>query len=139
MKQNDVKDLFDYQQGKLIWKKNMGKNTVQGREAGTQDKNRYRAVRINGKRYYVHRLVFLLHHGYLPRSIDHINQIKSDNRIENLRACSNSQNSVNVSKPKLKDSVKYRGVTWNERNKNNPWVASIRVNGKKTYLGAFKT
>lgn len=139
MKQSEVKALFTYSQGKLIWKTNMGKNLVQGTEAGCQDKGRYRAVRVHGKRYYIHRLVFLFHHGYLPRYVDHINQIKSDNRIENLRECNQSQNSINVNKPKLKNAIKYRGVTWHTRNKSNPWVASLRINGKKTYLGAFKT
>ena len=60
--------------------------------------------------------------------VDHINHNKLDNRKCNLRICTNQQNNLNK---------KVKGYYWNKRNKN--WNAEIRINGKKIFLGVFKT
>ena len=59
--------------------------------------------------------------------IDHINQDKTDNRAENLRWCSHSENHFNI--PKRQGcSSKYKGVTWDKW--NNKWKSSVKSNGK---------
>lgn len=70
------------------------------------------------------------------KEIDHINQIKTDNRIENLRWCSRSNNQRNRKKWEGTSS-KFLGVCWN--NQKNKWRACIRLNCKEKHLGYFLT
>lgn len=131
-----VKSLFDYHEdGYLIWRVKSCKKVNIGDRAGYLNKpaNRY-SIRINGKPYRVSRLVFFYHTGELPKNIDHINHITTDDRIQNLRAASNYENSRNTSSHK--DSIsKYLGVTWHKKDKR--WNAYIMVNGKNKYLGSL--
>ena len=88
------------------------------------------------KAIFVHRLVA---YAFLPLSdkkeIDHINRIKTDNRVENLRWVDRSVNARNVAKnPNC--SSKYIGV---HLSKSNKWKSSIHVNKKVIYLGRFET
>jgi len=66
--------------------------------------------------------------------IDHINGLRSDNRIENLRSISESANKRNMGKSKRNTSG-VTGVNWNKLLKK--WVASIYINGKSTHLGVY--
>lgn len=67
--------------------------------------------------------------------VDHINHNVLDNREENLRVCTQTQNSYNT-KMKSNNTSGYIGVTWNE--KLNKWQSAITVNRKSIYLGVFK-
>ena len=64
--------------------------------------------------------------------IDHINNIKTDNRLENLQVVTNRKN---TSKDKKGFTSEYTGVCWNKR--DSKWYASIRINGKIKHLGVF--
>lgn len=89
----------------------------------------YRMIAINGKWHYAHRLAWLYMTGRHPvDEIDHINGQRDDNRFENLRECTRSQNMMNVPK---------RGVCFHKGRRK--WQASIRLHGKRTYLGTFTT
>lgn len=72
--------------------------------------------------------------------IDHINGNKLDNRKENLRFCTLSQNQFNRNKKKNSRS-KFKGIYFDKRPgyKHRPWCAEISINGKKIFLGYFKT
>ncbi len=84
-----------------------------------------------------HRLVWAYHHDVVPYLIDHINGNKADNRIENLRAATKTQNQQNTHKVRGKLS-KYRGVTeWRGKKKRKRWHAQIRVNKKQLHIGDF--
>ena len=74
-------------------------------------------------------------YGELPLMLDHINRIKDDNRIENLRPCTFSQNSINKDIQKNNTSGVV-GVRWHKFNKK--WFSTISVNGKEKHLGYFK-
>jgi hypothetical protein len=76
-----------------------------------------------------------MHHGYLPYHVDHINGIKNDNRIENLRPASKAENSYN-SKLKKNNTSGIKSVRWNKINK--VWMVTLGVNGKAKYFGSFK-
>jgi hypothetical protein len=127
--------LFEYDKetGNLIWKiQNQGarKGSIAG---ALRPDGRYQ-IAINNKLYLTHRLVFLMHKGYLPEILDHINNDAGDNRIENLRAASRSQNGYN-SKLASNNKSGYKGVSWLKENKK--WRASITFNKKTIYLGRF--
>jgi hypothetical protein len=132
-----VDDLYLYRpDGELV-----RKIRVCGFRAGvvagylTKDR-RYRAIRIDGRQYLVHRIVWLMHHGTipeLPHMIDHVNRESLDNRIENLRICSRIQNLANARlHPNNKSG--YRGV---HRRPSGKWRAAIHVSGKTIVLGIF--
>ncbi len=83
----------------------------------------------------MHRLILGLDFGD-ERQADHINHKTLDNRRKNLRPCSPSENGGNRKKQK-DTSSKYKGVSYSQKNKN--WVSKIRIEGKQTYMGSFKT
>lgn len=124
-------EYFTYNNGNLIWCKGRGR-IKSGDIAGNLLKSGYRQVMIKGKNYQCHRIVFLLAHNRLPKYIDHINGNKSDNRVENLRECNNSQNSTNKNKQSNNTSG-YKGVF----RQGNKWRACIRKDGHKYNLGNF--
>lgn len=112
-------------------------NAKKGSVAGTIDSKGHRQVCIDGKKYLAHRLVWFYHNGEWPDGdIDHINGIRDDNRIENLRKCSRQQNMFNR-KSTTNSTSRYKGVSW--KSKNNKWVAQACVSGKVKHLGLFNT
>lgn len=70
-----------------------------------------------------------------PRQVDHINGNAQDNRKENLRICSQSENLKNYKKPSTNTSG-YKGVSWSTA--TNKWKAQIRVNNEVKYLGVYE-
>ena len=130
-----ILDNLEYRDGNLYWRKSYGP-IKGGWKAGCVTKTGYRQVKINKKPIHAHRIVFWLHHGYWPKDkdIDHINRVKNDNRIENLRECTKSQNQWNICD--TKNESKYgKGVSWDKSTKR--YVARIEVNRKRIYLGWF--
>jgi hypothetical protein len=106
-------------------------NTV----AGYTRDDKYRLIGVNSKLYLAHRVAWLLHYEVWPTNeIDHINNDPADNRIENLREATHSQNMRNKSSRK-DSSSKYLGVSWHKA--TNKWQATIWVDGTKMYLGLF--
>jgi hypothetical protein len=125
--QAELKKIFDYKDGALYRKpKNVSR----------LDKNGYEKITINGRSYLVHRLIFLFHHGYLPTVVDHINRVRNDNRIENLRAAT-QQDNVRNSKMNSKNTSGYPGV-WHNK-KTNKWIAYINIDLVRKHIGAFNT
>jgi hypothetical protein len=103
--------------------------------AGFVNSEGYKQLMINNKTYYAHRLAWLYIYGEFPKNhIDHINGNKKDNRIANLRECTNRENHQNITSQKNSTS-KYLGVSWS--NKHNKWFAQISFNYQKKYLGLF--
>lgn len=119
-------ELFEYRNGDLYWRQS---------KAGTIDGSGYFQTGIRGKYFKNHRLIFLMHHGYLPALIDHIDGNRLNNKIENLRAATRSQNSFNSAMSKS-NRTGVKGVSWREQMKK--YRARIYAN-KKTYeLGHFE-
>lgn len=137
--QNYLKELFDYRNGNLYWKVRKSYRIKIGDIGGYVRKDGYRHVGIDDKDYKSHRLIFLYHHGYLPKSLDHIDGNKSNNDIDNLRCATNQENAMNQKKNKSHNgkptTSKFKGVSWNKRDKK--WQVRIMVDGKTKHLGYF--
>lgn len=85
-----------------------------------------------GKYYYLHRLIWLYHHGELPDLLDHVDRDVANNRIENLRIATPIESSCNRIEY---NSSGFRGVD----NLNGRWRAKIRYNNKHYHIGYFDT
>lgn len=101
--------------------------------------NGYHGIRIDRALILVHRLIWVLHYGEWPKGeLDHINGDKFDNRIENLRDCTKSQNMRNQ-KLRRDSTSGFPGVHFCRDKKNKPWVARIGMRGTWKTLGYFAT
>lgn len=125
-------ELFDYRDGVLYWKKSLRYGFI-GKAAGTQEVDGYLVTQIKGKRYKNHRIIYLMHTGKMPPLIDHIDMNPSNNRIENLRPATVSQNGMN-STTRRHSRSQIKNVRWH----HNAWIAYITVDGKQKHLGSFK-
>lgn len=126
-----IAELFQYANGALIRRKPLRGYPV-GSRAGSVKSNGYRRVSIDGTTYPEHRVIWLLVNGVEPpEMLDHIDFDRTNNRIENLRPCTASENSTH----RVTDKHG-RGVTFHSRAKK--FQAQIRVNGRNHYLGLFE-
>lgn len=106
-----------------------------GSKAGCLLIKGYVDIGLDMKIYRAHRLAWMYVHGRWPAQwLDHINGVKNDNRIDNLREASKKQNAENTTKQKRNTSG-YKGVTWDRFTGN--WKAQICHNGKHHNLGRF--
>jgi len=128
-------EIFRYEDGNLYWKIDVAKNVKAGSICRQIDYKGYKKVKFNGKSYFQSRIIFMMHYGVLPKTIDHINCIKTDNRIENLRKASIIENGQNKKIQKNNKSG-FKNVHWCKTNKK--WVVTIKVNKKSMSVGSFK-
>ena len=132
-----------------IWKKienhenysvsNLGKirNDITGRFLkGTLHNEGYLRVCLDRKHYLIHRLIAIafIDNPDNKLFVDHINGIKIDNRIENLRWATGTENHHNSKMP-INNTSGTKGVCWYKN--NNKWHAQIKIDGKKVHIGYF--
>lgn len=139
MTQDELRDKFIYepQTGMLRKVKNALK-PYPWRAIGNNKQYLAHSYNAKGQSIYLHQAVWLYHHGYIPKVIDHINGNAMDNRIENLRPCTLSQNQFN-SKKKVSNKSGFKGVVFHPKCKNKPWQAKINLLGKRISLGYYAT
>jgi len=136
MEQQKILECFDYLGGVLYWKTKTAQCVKVGHPAGTFDKRTgYHRVRVDSKFQKAHRVIFLYHHGYLPDFVDHIDGNKTNNRIENLRGSTFSQNCMNQ-KISTRNTSGIKGVMWHKRDKK--WFVQLRVNSKCHSFGYYE-
>jgi len=105
-----------------------------GKTVGCTDRNGYLLIGMGGRHYVLHRIIWLMVYGYLPEhQIDHINRVKDDNRICNLREVTQSCNMRN-SKPR-NHSTGVKGV--HKFIEGTSWRAVITIDGRRIDLGVF--
>jgi len=129
MTQEYAHSLFEYKDGNLYWKVRKAPHVKIGAKVGSPEVNGYETVYVDGRNWRIHRLVFLMQHGYLPKVLDHINGDRKDNRIENLREASHQTNAYNQNM-KRNNVSGIKGVSWN--NDRQKWAVRVNHN-KKTY------
>ena len=100
--------------------------------------NGYLVGRIDGQKYYAHRVIWALHNGRWPaHGIDHINGVRDDNRIVNLREATAAENSRNARRP-TNNTSGVKGVSLFKA--TGRWEAYISAGGsKKKHLGFYAT
>jgi hypothetical protein len=131
-------DAIGYNEdGSLFWKMKAGNGRIAaGTPAGYPTTCGGRKVMYQKKAYWAHHIVWLLHHGCLPHKfVDHINGDRSDNRIENLRLCTQSENMQNRSRSGIGASC----LLGAHKRQGGKWEAAITLQGKKQWLGIFDT
>lgn len=129
---------FEYKEGELYWKTVSSHSTPKvGELAGDYCKG-YRRVRLLKKSYSVHRIIWELHNGEIPFGfqIDHINRVKDDNRIENLRLATHQENNRNKDY-QSNNKLKLKGIHWVSRIQK--YKASIKIGKVSKHLGYFRT
>ena len=135
LSQEFLKEHLEYRDGHLWWIKPTARRVSIGDRFGSYHSNGYRVGRLKNKPHYEHRLIWLYHRGIWPKGhIDHINNIRDDNRIENLREATIQQNQFNK-KSVSGSSSKYKGVCWDKKRKK--WRANATLDGKIKTLGRF--
>lgn len=106
-----------------------------GSIAGSLSCERHQKIIIRYKKYYIHHLAWLYVYGDWPESsIDHINGDPTDNRIDNLRTATHSQNLLNRSKQSNNKSG-YKNVSWSKV--MGAWEVRMRINKKTKIIGFF--
>lgn len=129
---------FYYDSGSLRFKekpKGRGYQTVSvGGLAGTLSNDGYACVRYNNKSYLAHRVIWLLLKGIWPKDqLDHIDQNRSNNLIENLREATNKSNHHN----RTDNTTGLVGVTYDKS--RNKYVSGYRVGYHRVNVGRFET
>ena len=124
--------------GHLVWNKRpWSKSTAKvGDKVGSLETNGYIRCQIFKNRKLEHQLVFLFFNGYIPKYIDHINGIRDDNRIENLREADKQSNAFNRKSHKNSTS-KYKGVSWNKA--LSKWHVQYRFKTERVHVGYFES
>ena len=138
MNQSELKEHVDYCElsGVFTRRKSISNCCKVGDVAGTKNSvSGYRLISINGKQYYEHRMAMLYCYGLMPVQVDHVNGVRDDNRIVNLRDVSEAENHKNI-KVRNNSSSGYQGVSWIKKDKK--WRAYIQHDGKQVLLGRFK-
>lgn len=139
--QEYIKSILSYnaETGDFIWLIKKGYKIKIGETAGSKNPKGYVIIGIDGEQYRAHRLAWLYVYGKFPDDqIDHINGIKFDNRICNLRDVTNQVNAQNMKRAtKIKSSTDYLGVYKTTNIK--PWRAQIDVDKKTRHIGYYKT
>lgn len=135
--QKELKEIVEYNEdtGIFTWKVDKGR-AKKGDIAGSPHNNGYKQIRINKKLHLEHRLAWIYVYGKPPKNdIDHINGVRTDNSIKNLRECTRHQNLCNRT-VKVKSKSGIKNVCWHKQNQT--WMVKIQVKGKHIHIGCFK-
>lgn len=131
-----IKSAFRYESGSLYRLCNSGPSKV-GDMAGYLHHTGYWYVKVLSRNHAAHRVIWALCNGRWPEAhIDHINLDKSDNRIENLREATTSENMMNKAVTRV-NTTGFKGVDYSKRHKQ--FRARIKKGGVSRQIGYFAT
>lgn len=129
-----VLNLFRYVDGTLIRRCNVSANARKGDIVGCDDHKGYLMVGINYKKYFVHRIIFLMFNGYLPKVVDHEDGKILNNKEGNLRDATTLQNNRNNRNRKMGE-IPVKGVT---KLHYGSYRVQISINNKSKHIGVFR-
>lgn len=133
-----LREVFDYDpnSGVLSWKKRTSNRIKVGAAAVCPSGNGYLKVRLDSVLYYAHRVAYAIANGAIPdgAEIDHINGVRNDNRLCNLRLVSPMDNRHNQGL-RVDNKSGVNGVYWSKN--ACKWLATIGVAREQIYLGCF--
>lgn len=131
-----VQDRYNYnpETGDLTYKSTSNNQVRIGDIVGSIHKTGYRVTKFNSISYKVHRLIWLFVYGYTPDYIDHKDHNRDNNRLNNLRTVTVSNNAKNRI-PYCTNTSGYPGISWVPH--SHKWSVRIGVNGKRIYLGVY--
>jgi len=135
---NQLHELFYYSMDGVLYNRfTRNPRALKAHSVGSLHHSGYLQTQIDGKLYMVHRLIWIMKHGDIPKDIevDHINHDRCDNRIENLRLVTRRENNKNRSLSKTANTSGVVGVHWITRLKR--WGSQIKVDGQSVWLGSF--
>ena len=132
--QKILQSLFTYKDGYLYWKESRARWVQKGSIAGCLRRDNYWQIYINNKPYFAHRLIYMFFYGYVPKQIDHIDNCQSNNKIENLRPASQSQNCLNR-KISKQNKTGFKNVSIHSKTKK--FRVSIKIQNKQISFGLF--
>lgn len=135
--QKTLHELLSYEEdtGIFKWKKNR-RGVKTNKNLGSDNGFGYLRITVLGKSYYAHRLAWMYKYGEFPKyEIDHINGLKNDNRIKNLRDVTSETNAQNKVFAKSNSKSQILGVSFHKKAKK--WQAHICVYKQRKYLGLF--
>lgn len=133
---------YDPDTGALTWKRREENNRIDkmwntrfaGKLADHKNSSGHIQFGIGGRNYLAHRIAWLIVHGVWPKNdIDHINRVRDDNRLCNLREATRSQNCTNRNRRRNNTSG-YHGVFRFQ----GGWHAAIGLRNQKIHIGTFK-
>jgi hypothetical protein len=136
-----LRDMFDYSPETGVFTRKhttgyRGRWKAGSAVTGTRDTSGRIQIRIDKVAYLAHRLVWLYLNGEWPTTgIDHKDGDPVNNRADNLRLATASQNAQNQRRAHAGNITNRLGVTWHRRDR--VYQASIRAEGKLNYLGTF--
>lgn len=132
-----LRELFFYNPDTGIFTRRRAIGNVKaGKICASRDTAGHIHFRVDKRMYSGHRLAWLYMNGDWPEHhIDHINGIRDDNRISNLRDVTPNVNAQNIKKPRAHSKTGLLGVSWKHACKK--YVAQIQVDGKVRHLGLF--
>jgi hypothetical protein len=130
---------YDPETGIFTWAVSPKRSTIKaGSVAGSMNSEGYLHIGYGGRKYFSHRLAWLITYGDWPSGqVDHINGCRTDNRLENLRDVTHSVNQQNQKKARKNNKSGFLGVCWHK--KSSVWVAQITVGRKIKRIGSFGT
>ncbi len=130
-------EIFEYRDGQLFNRVGRANSEPAGKVAGWYDKSSgYFRVKVLGKGYLVHRVIYAMHFGEMPKLVDHEDKNKINNLIENLRPATRGQNVVNSL---VRSDNKYglKGVTYHKA--AGKFVAQTFKDGKRIHIGVYES
>jgi len=131
MAQERLRELFGYHIDGWLIRRRTGKRIVCTLTKG----QRYLRLFVDGKVHRLHRMIYIWHYGIPVNNIDHIDNNRENNRIENLRQATQQENCINR-KHHTNSKSPYKNVYWNEA--ANKWAVSMCVNKVRKYFGIFE-
>lgn len=130
-----LNSILEFKDGLLYNKVTRNSRAVKGRLAGS-DAGPYRLICLHGKPFLVHRVTYYMANANCPDFIDHIDENKYNNHIDNLRPATRSENQLNRKLTKSNTSG-VKGISWASR--QNKWYACLNIKGKNKNLGYFES